>query len=73
MNQQQILFGLVCGAFLSAGGAYLATSDVADWSLFVVGLGLSAIALASRSQAETEDPRQLRPARLRLDTRSGTE
>ena len=73
MNQQQILFGLVCGAFLSTGGAYLATSGVADWSLFVVGLGLSAIALASRSQAETEDSRQLRPAKLRLDTRSGTE
>ena len=73
MNQQQILFGLVCGALLSAGGAYLATSGVADWSLFVVGLGLSAIALASRSQAETEDSRQLRPAKLRLDTRSGTE
>lgn len=73
MNQQQILFGLVCGAILSAGGAYLATSGVADWSLFVVGLGLSAIALASRSQAETKEPRQLRPAKLHLDARTSTE
>jgi len=73
MNQQQILFGLVCGAFLSAGGAYLATSGVADWSLFVVGLGLSAIALASRSQAQTKDTRQLSPVKLRLDAQSSTE
>ena len=73
MNQQQILFGLVCGAFLSAGGAYLATSGVADWSLFVVGLGLSAIALARRSQAQTKDTRQLSPVKLRLDAQSSTE
>lgn len=73
MNQQQTLFGLVCGALLTATGAYLATRGLADWSLCGVGLALSVIALASRSAAGARQARQLSPVELRLDTNSGAE
>ena len=73
MNRQQILFGLVSGAILSACGAYLAASGIADWSLFVVGLMLSAIALVSRPHGEVRDTSRMRPVKVLSNARSGAD
>ena len=62
MNSIPLMFSTVTGLVITAMGAALATSEIAGWGLFTVGLGILAVALVSRASAAP------RPIKLYADT-----
>ena len=51
MNSIPLMFSTVTGLFLTAVGAALASSEIAGWGLFTVGLGILTVAFVSRATA----------------------
>lgn len=51
MNSIPLMFSTVTGLVITAVGAALASSEIAGWGLFTVGLGILAVALVSRASA----------------------
>jgi fucose permease len=66
MNSIPLMFSTVTGLVIAAVGAALASSEIAGWGLFTVGLGILAVAMVARASAAP------RPIKLNYaETRGG--
>lgn len=62
MNTIPLTFSAVTGATLATLGALLASSGLADWGLFAVGLGIVGVALLSWASQGAYRLAPVRPA-----------